>query len=155
MRNKQEKFHKLLSKISEIINSKNKRNYKLLSICNLLHDSVDYYDWVGFYFLSEDKKELNLELYAGEPTEHLNIPVGKGICGQVAESGKTLIIQDVSKEDNYLSCSVNVKSEIVVPIFKNKEIIAELDIDSHAHSSFTEKDKIFLEKVCRIVARIF
>ena len=155
MGNKQEKFQKLLSKIREIINTKNKKKHKLLSICNLLHDSVDYYDWVGFYLLSEDKKELNLELYAGEPTEHLNIPVGKGICGQVAESGKTLIIQDVTKEDNYLSCSINVKSEIVVPIFKNKEIIAELDIDSHAHSPFTKKDKIFLEKVCRIVARTF
>ncbi len=66
-----------------------------------------------------------------------------------------MVIQDVLKEDNYLACSLKVKAEIVVPIFKNGEFVAELDIDSHELSPFGKKDKEFLEKVAEIVAEIF
>ncbi|MBE0520488.1 GAF domain-containing protein [Candidatus Bathyarchaeota archaeon] len=64
------------------------------------------------------------------------------------------MVQDVSKETNYLSCSPNVKSEIVIPIFKNGEIVGELDIDSHTPSPFTDEDREFLEKVCEMVSNL-
>ncbi len=73
----------------------------------LLKDSIMHYDWVGFYIVDDFKKELYLGPYAGDPTEHTRIPFGKGICGQAAEKRKTVVIQDISKQKNYLSCSLN------------------------------------------------
>jgi GAF domain-containing protein len=93
--------------------------------------------------------------FEGESTEHVRIPFGKGICGQAALLRKTLIVQDVSKEPNYLSCSPKVKSEIVVPIFRNKEIVGELDIDSHIVSAFTLDDQALLEDIAEIVSGLF
>jgi len=122
----------------------------------LLRDNISYYDWVGFYLVDhESQNELLLGPYEGEPTEHTRIPFGKGICGQAAETRKTFIVQDVSRETNYLSCSSNVKSEIVTPIFKGKKIVGELDIDSQAFSPFTDEDKTFLERTSQIVSKLF
>jgi len=98
--------------------------------------------------------ELVLGPFEGEHTEHTRIPFGRGICGQAAQLERTFLVQDISKEKNYLSCSTNVKSEIVVPIFKNKKVIGELDIDSHVLSPFTEQDEAFLKKVSEMVSRI-
>jgi len=127
----------------------------LFGICILLKENINHYDWVGFYIADESKKELMLGPYAGVPTEHVKIPYGKGICGQVAERKQPMIIQDVSRENNYLSCSISVKSEIVIPVFKNNIFIAELDIDSHTISPFTEEDCKFLEKLCSDIANLF
>lgn len=148
-------FDLLLSRVNEIINNFQNEYEKLKSICELLKNNVDHYDWVGFYFVGNIKKdELVLGPFAGEPTEHVKIKFGDGICGQAAEMKDVFVVQDVAKETNYLSCSPKVKSEIVVPILKNGEIVGELDIDSHKTEPFTEKDKIFLEKVCETVAKI-
>jgi len=100
----------------------------------LLVENVPHYDWVGFYLVDKAKKELVLGPFVGEPTEHVRIPFGRGICGQAAERRTTFVVQDVSKEGNYLACSPKVKSEIVIPLFKGGEIIGELDIDSHTLS---------------------
>ena len=102
----------------------------------------------------ENKRELVLGPYVGAPTGHVRIPFGKGVCGQAAERKDTIIIQDVSKEDNYLSCSTEVQSEIVVPIFKDGELIGEIDIDSHEVASFSEDDISFLKGVAEMAARI-
>ncbi len=96
---------------------------KLQQTCDFLKSEISYYDWVGFYFKNGDKNELKLAQFAGEPTEHVIIPFGKGICGQVAVSNKNLVVQDVSSEENYISCGWKVKSEIVIPIFVNKKNI--------------------------------
>jgi len=149
------KFKTLLEKIEKIISLSNEENEKLQNICNILRDSIEHYNWVGFYLFDKNKNELILGAYSGADTEHTNIQIGKGICGQVAESKQTRIIQDVSQEDNYLSCSINVKSEIVVPIMKDDKFLAELDIDSHARSPFTGDDKEFLEKVCSFISELF
>lgn len=85
----------------------------------------------------------------------MRIHFGEGICGQAAERKETFIVQDVSKETNYLSCSLKVKSEMVVPIFKNGKVVGELDIDSHTLSPFTSDDREFLENVCSIVSSLF
>lgn len=155
MKAKMERFHLLLDRVKEIVDSPFDRNEKLRTICKFLRDNVSYYDWVGFYIVDESKRQLVLGAFVGESTEHVRIPFGKGICGQAAEAMKTLVVQNVSKETNYLSCSSKVRSEIVVPIFENGEIMGELDIDSHILSPFTQEDRKFLGNVCKIVSRLF
>ena len=141
-------------KIEHIILLKENLNFKLQQICDLLQREVSYYDWVGFYFKNGDKKELKLAQFTGEETEHTIIPFGKGICGQVAISDKNFVVQDVSKQDNYISCGWKVKSEIVIPIFVNEENIGQIDIDSHTANIFSSKDEELLEFVCKKVASL-
>lgn len=136
-------------KIEQIILLKENIEFKLQQICDLLESDVSYYDWVGFYFKNGDKKELKLAQFTGEETEHTIIPFGKGICGQVAVSNKNFVVQDVSEQENYISCGWKVKSEIVIPIFVNNENIGQIDIDSHTPNIFTSKDEELLEFVCK------
>ena len=96
---------------------------RLLKICETLEAQISYYNWVGFYFKNGDKDELKLGPYVGEPTDHIIIPFGKGICGQVAISNQNFVVPDVSAQDNYIACSITVKAEIVIPIFGNGENI--------------------------------
>lgn len=131
------------------------RDSKLAEVVAHLKETVAHYDWVGFYILNPEEKVLELGPFAGKPTEHTRIAVGKGVCGQVAELGETMIVQDVSKIDNYISCSLDVQSEIVVPILKNGVFVAELDIDSHSPAPFTDTDKQNLEEICRQLASLF
>lgn len=155
MVDKNELFGSLAKKISEVLKSKVDRDEKLETVCKLLRDNVSYYNWVGFYIVDRKRqKELVLGPFEGEPTEHARISFGRGICGQAAERRKTFLVQDVSKETNYLSCSANVKSEIVVPIFKNEKVVGELDIDSHALSPFTKEDETFLKKLGEMTSKI-
>ena len=127
---------------------------KLQKICSLLDQEKSYYNWTGFYFKNGDKEELVIGPYVGEATDHTIIPFGKGICGQVAVSNQTFEVPDVSKEDNYLSCSIATKAEIVVPIIKNGENIGQIDIDSHELNPFTKEDKETLEWLCNEVAKM-
>jgi GAF domain-containing protein len=152
---KNELFNILINNIMRIVKSATNRNEKLTSICKLLKERVPYYNWVGFYIADEKKNELTLGPFAGEPTEHTNINFGQGICGQAAAKKKSFIVQDVTKESNYLSCSPDVKSEIVLPILKNNEIKAELDIDSHSSAPFTKEDEDFLNNVCNTLSGLF
>ena len=138
-------------KIEQIILLKENFEFKLQQICDLLESEVSYYDWVGFYFKNGDKKELKLAQFTGEETEHTIIPFGKGICGQVAVSNKNFVVQDVSEQENYISCGWKVKSEIVIPIFVNDENIGQIDIDSHTPNIFSSKDEELLEFVCEKV----
>lgn len=126
----------------------------LQQLCDYLKNAVSYYDWVGFYFTNSDKKELILKQFAGKPTEHTVIPFGKGICGQVALSNQNFVVQDVSEQDNYISCGFDVKSEIVVPIFKGGKNVGQIDIDSHHTAPFTKQDEELLEFVCQQVAKL-
>ena len=127
----------------------------LLRICELLKKEVYHYDWVGFYILDPDMNELVLGPFVGKPTPHTHIAVGKGICGQVADSGQTMVVQDVTQVENYISCGLEVQSEIVVPVMRNGQFLAELDIDSHSPAPFTPADSDFLAKVCKLVADCF
>ena len=145
----------LESKVTEIVSNTNETVEKrLLSICELLESNVSYYNWVGFYFKNGDKNELKLGPYVGAPTDHIIIPFGKGICGQVALSNKNFAVSDVSAQDNYLACSINVKAEIVVPIFVNGKNIGQIDIDSNTINPFTNADESFLEFVCTQVSKM-
>ena len=96
--------------IDKIIKKNFSKEETLQSICDYLEKQISYYDWVGFYFKNGDKNELKLAQYTGEETEHTIIPFGKGICGQVAVSNENFVVQDVSEQDNYISCGWKVKS---------------------------------------------
>jgi GAF domain-containing protein len=147
-------FENLKPEIEKIISQKNLDiNHRLTEICELLQTSVDRYDWVGFYFKNGDKRELILKAFAGEPTDHTIIPFGKGICGQVAESNQNFVVDDVSAQDNYIACSINVKSEVVIPLFVNGENIGQIDIDSHTKNAFSKEDEDFLAWVNAQVSR--
>ena len=148
-------FNGLLKVIEQMINAhrNDERDRILRKICVVLKDEVPHYDWVGFYLVDPDTEaELILGPYVGAPTEHTRIPFGKGICGQAAATENTFIVQDVTLETNYLSCSPDVRSEIVVPILKEGVIVGELDIDSHTLAPFTEEDQAFLDAICAQVA---
>ena len=147
-------LNRLKNKVDSILANTNTINEQLKAICDFLESEISYYDWVGFYFKNGDKDELKLGQYTGEETEHTIIPFGKGICGQVAVSNQNFVVQDVSNQENYISCGWKVKSEIVIPIFVNKENIGQIDIDSHTANVFTDKDEQLLEYICRKVSAI-
>jgi L-methionine (R)-S-oxide reductase len=149
-------FEGLKPQVSEIIsNLVISKEEKLLNICKLLQASIDYYNWVGFYFRNGNKEELILGPYVGAPTDHTIIPFGKGICGQVAVSNQNFVVPDVSAQDNYIACSFTVKSEIVVPLFVNGENIGQIDIDSHVINPFSEADERFLEFVNGEISKLY
>ena len=149
-------FDNLKPKVTEITsNSTISREEKLLKICQLLSNSIDYYNWVGFYFANPETQTLHLGPYVGAETDHTVIPFGKGICGQVAVSNANFVVPDVAAQDNYIACSFTVKSEIVVPLFVNGENIGQIDIDSHVLDPFTEADERFLEFVNEEIAKLY
>jgi len=147
-------FDDLKPKITVLVKESTATEETLLNLCTLLKSEVSYYDWVGFYFKNGDKKELKLGPYAGAPTDHTIIPFGKGICGQVAVSNQNFVVPDVKAQDNYIACSIAVKSEIVVPIFVDGENVGQIDIDSNTLDPFTKNDEDFLEFVCANVATL-
>jgi GAF domain-containing protein len=145
-------FDELLARIRASVGNTS-RETALKRVCSILHESVAHYDWVGFYLVEPaGARELSLGPFVGAPTEHVRIPFGTGVCGRAAEERATIVVQDVTQETNYLSCSVNVKSEIVMPLMKGTLLLGELDIDSHTTAAFTEADREFLTSVCECVA---
>ena len=145
----------LISHVNAILHSGLKSvKEKLFDICHYLQGEVDHYDWVGFYFAQKETRTLHLGPYAGEPTDHKVIPFGKGICGQVAISNESFLVDDVHAQDNYIACSISVKSEIVVPLFLNGQNIGQIDIDSNTKNAFTQEDNAFLKTVNEKISRL-
>ena len=147
-------FNELKPIISDLVSNSSSLDTTLKDVCELLKSSITYYDWVGFYFKNGEKEELKIGPYAGATTDHEIIPFGKGICGQVAVSNENFVVPDVNSQDNYIGCSLNVKSEIVIPLFVNNINIGQIDIDSNTIDPFTQQDERFLEFVCESVASI-
>jgi L-methionine (R)-S-oxide reductase len=148
-------YKNLQDRIKEIIGHDNLTiSNRLVAVCEILQNNIDYYDWVGFYFANHEEKTLHLKAFAGEPTNHKVIPFGKGICGQVAVSNQNFVVEDVNVQDNYIACSIHVKAEIVIPLFKNGVNLGQIDVDSNTADPFLEKDERFLEWVNKQVATI-
>lgn len=145
----------ILSAVKTILDSEESIPEKLYKICQYLKQNVSHYDWVGFYFASHSEKKLHLGPYAGDSTDHKIIPFGKGICGQVAESNDTFLVEDVNAQNNYIACSIYVKSEIVVPLFVNAKNIGQIDIDSHTPNAFSDEDEHLLKAINASIAEIF
>jgi GAF domain-containing protein len=142
----------LLSDIKKFLLENEETSEKKLSgVCEMLETRVAHYHWVGFYILGR-RERLFLGPFVGAPTEHTEIPFGRGICGQAALAQTSIIVPDVRAASNYLACSLSVLSEIVVPVFCEGQFIGEIDIDSNLVNAFSEVDKIFLESVANLVS---
>jgi GAF domain-containing protein len=120
------------------------------AVVELLHDRFDRYSWVGYYGVEGD--ELVLGPWRGpQTTEHVRIPVGAGVCGAAAASGRTEVVDDVRADERYLACFVSTRSEIVVPVVRDGAVVGEIDIDSDLPAAFDERDRAFLEQVAELL----
>jgi L-methionine (R)-S-oxide reductase len=122
-------------------------------MCRLLHERMLKYNWVGFYMLEPGARPpvLVLGAFVGAMTPHTRIPLNQGICGAAASSGKTVVVDDVSKDPRYLACSLETKSEIVVPVFVRGKVVGELDIDSHFPAAFGPEDQDLVKYCAELV----
>ena len=116
----------------------------------LLKDGVPYYSWVGIYLLEGD--ELVLGPFLGKPSPHTRIPLGRGICGAAATAKTTIIVDDVNADPRYLACSIETRSEIVVPIRATGRVVGEIDIDGDQLNAYDASDERFLVEVARRLA---
>jgi L-methionine (R)-S-oxide reductase len=124
-------------------------------IVKLLHQRMLKYNWVGFYMLEQQPlgqpPMLVLGAFQGAMTPHTRIPLHQGICGAAASTGKTVVVDDVSQDPRYLACSLETKSEIVVPVFAHGKVVGELDIDSHFPAAFKDEDRALVEYCAGLV----
>ena len=121
-------------------------------IVEIIPKRLPYYNWTGFYMLDpNDPEMLVLGPFHGAPTEHVRILVNEGICGAAVAENDTVIVDDVHSDPRYLACSLETKSEIVVPIRVHDAVVGEIDIDSHDLAAFSAQDRVFLEECAAIV----
>lgn len=125
------------------------------SMVKLLHDRMLKYNWVGFYMLEPGAQPPVLVLgpFEGAMTPHTRIPLNQGICGAAASSGQTVVVDDVSRDSRYLACSLETKSEIVVPVFVHGKVVGELDIDSHFPAAFTSEHQTLVQHCAMLVGK--
>ncbi|HEX4782778.1 MAG TPA: GAF domain-containing protein [Candidatus Sulfotelmatobacter sp.] len=125
------------------------------AMVKLLHERMLKYNWVGFYMLEPGAKPpmLILDAFEGAMTPHTRIPLNQGICGAAASSGQTVVVDDVSKDPRYLACSLETKSEIVVPVFVHGKVVGELDIDSHFAAAFSPEHQGLVEYCAELVGK--
>jgi L-methionine (R)-S-oxide reductase len=124
-------------------------------IVALLHSKLSRYNWVGFYMLEKegDGDVLVLGPFHGAMTPHTRIPLHQGICGAAASSGKTILVDNVNSDSRYLACSLETKSEIVVPVFAHGKVVGELDIDSHFLAAFGADDRKLCEHAAVVLGK--
>ncbi len=123
-----------------------------------LQERLPKFDWVGFYMIEKGRRPgedpvLVLGPYVGADTPHTRIPLNQGICGAAASSGQTLVVDDVKADPRYLACSVETRSEIVVPVIVNGHVVGELDIDSHTAGAFGDEERLLVEHCAGLVGR--
>lgn len=133
-----------------IKNSKEPRDVLLDRVAALLKENFSHYTGVYIYLL--EGETLVLHSYRGRPTEHTHIPIGAGICGRAARIKDTVIVDDVNSDAEYIACSLETRSEIVVPIMRGDRVLGEIDIDSDVPAAFSESDRIFLQEIARALA---
>lgn len=140
----------LLRKMEYIAEQSRSWDELLRKTVELLYLNNERYHWVGIYLLEDDT--LVLHNYMGKPTEHTRIPVGKGVCGTAVQQRENQLIGDVTKLENYLACSPETKSEIVVLIKDDERILGQIDIDSDQRDAFGPDDESFLNQIAGIIA---
>ena len=138
--------------IAEALLSRTRDELLRLAV-ELLADTFPKFDWTGIYLV--EGEELVVHNYIGAPTPHERIPIGKGICGAAVAERETLVVPDVNADPRYLACSLETRSEIVVPIYAGNEIVGEIDIDSHRHDAFKPHDRRYLEKLAHHLGTAF
>ena len=143
----------IVTRIEQKVTSTASRDESLRYAVQVLKEERTHYNWVGIYLVDHDT--LVLHNYIGKPTEHTRIPIGTGVCGAAVAQGANQIVGDVTKLDNYLACSVETRSEIVVLIRKRDEIVGQIDIDSDLENAFNQKDELLLNRVADLLATRF
>ena len=146
----QSKSARLIPALDALAISATSAESLMTGIVALLHEKLTRYNWVGFYLLEHATGTLVLGPFKGTMTPHTRIPLNQGICGAAASSGKTIIVDDVNSDSRYLACSLETKSEIVVPVFVHGKVVGELDIDSHFPVAFGSDDR----KLCEHAATL-
>ncbi len=139
----------LMTRIREAVARAAGRDESLRSIVRLLSEANPHFTWTGIYLL--EGEVLVLHNQVGLPTPHERIPIGQGICGLAAREQKTVVVPDVGKDERYLACSLTTRSEIVVPIFKGKSVVGEIDVDSDIPDAFDEADRWLIEEAAGVV----
>jgi L-methionine (R)-S-oxide reductase len=149
------KMEEVRNEVIELAQSAPTANDLMQKMVRLLHERVLKYNWVGFYMLEPGAKPpmLVLGAFEGAMTPHTRIPLNQGICGAAASSGQTVVVDDVSKDPRYLACSLETKSEIVVPVFVHGQVVGELDIDSHFPAAFTAEHKDLVQHCALLVGK--
>jgi len=150
---KEETQKEIINQIQNLVDSDKPRDLVLKETARLLKEHFPKYNWVGFYLM--DGEELALGPFVGKPSPHTRIKLDSGICGAAVRKEQTIIVPDVNTDSRYLACSLETKSEIVVPIRKGEKIVGEIDIDSDELDAFDEQDKGFLETVSQILSDRF
>ena len=140
----------LLTAIKSAVAASPNANAAMKQVVQLLKDAMPHYSWVGIYLI--DGNELVLGPFLGKPSPHTRIPLGRGICGAAATEKATIIVDDVNADPRYLACSIETKSEIVVPIMNGPEVLGEIDIDSDQPAAFGQADRELLERVAPLLA---
>jgi L-methionine (R)-S-oxide reductase len=145
----------LIPELDALTRSSGSSDALMNAIVTLLFGKLGRYNWVGFYMLEKEAggDVLVLGPFKGAPTPHTRIPLNQGVCGAAACSEKTIVVDDVNSDPRYLACSLETKSEIVVPVFVNGKVVGELDIDSHSRAAFGAEDRELCEHVATIVGR--
>ncbi len=141
--------HAVLHLVSRLASTAYDSRTLMAETVRLLQRERPHYHWVGFYMLEGDV--LVLAPFVGKPTEHVRIPLSQGICGAAASTGETVVIDDVTADPRYLACSLETRSEIVVPIRRDGRVVGELDLDSDVPAAFTADDRALLEPVAEII----
>jgi L-methionine (R)-S-oxide reductase len=147
----EEHYAVALREAQRIVQDEEDSDEILRRVVDLLEQRFDHYSWVGIYFV--EGEELQLGPWNGpSATEHVRIPVGQGVCGAAAASGRTEIVDDVNADPRYLACFASTRSEIVVPISYEDIVVAEIDIDSDRPAAFGDADRAFLEDVAALIS---
>jgi GAF domain-containing protein len=141
---------KALTKIQQALAESSDFESACEKVVTILNRELPTYTGVYIYML--EGETLVLTHYVGRPTEHTRIPIDTGVCGAAVREAATVIVDDVHSDPRYIACSIETKSEIVVPIFRDGKVIGEIDIDSDAPSAFTQEDRALLEKVAEMMA---
>lgn len=147
------RIEEIRSEVTELAKNAHGASELMQSMAKLLHDRMLKYNWVGFYMLEPGAQPpvLVLGAFEGAMTPHVRIPLNQGICGAAASSGQTVVVDDVNKDPRYLACSLETKSEIVVPVFAHGKIVGELDIDSHFPAAFTSEHQALVQYCAQVV----
>ncbi len=145
---KEEQYQILLPQIKALIEGEPDLIANLANVCAALKEQFNWW-WVGFYLVKED--ELVLAPFQG-PVACTRIKKGRGVCGTAWQQKQTLIVPDVEQFPGHIACSSASRSEIVVPIIKNVEVLAVLDVDSEHVDNFDKADKQYLEEIVRLIS---
>ena len=145
---KEQKYKELLSQIASIVSGETDIIANMSNVAAVIHETFGFW-WTGFY--RGVGKELVLGPFQG-PLACTRIPFGKGVCGTAWEKGETVIVPDVHEFKGHIACSSASKSEIVVPVWKERQIIAVLDIDSEKYNTFDRVDQTYLEKIAEVIS---